>query len=109
MVVQVKRVTILGAGQMGSGAAAVFGQEVPVYLLNRAPISKAQAGLQAALNMARSNSLNFSISPGTYEDDLERCVRESYLILDTLGEDVPLNVRYFKLVDHRGCRWTRWD
>jgi 3-hydroxyacyl-CoA dehydrogenase len=98
----IKRITVLGAGAMGSGATAVFAQETPVHLLNRAPKSRAERGLEAAVNSARSNSLRQAVTPGTYEDDLERAVKESDLILETLGEDLELKRRYFQLVDkHR--------
>lgn len=99
MATNVKRITVLGAGQMGSGAAAVFAQEVPVYLLNRAPLSKAQAGIEIAVNLARSNSLRFAITPGTFEDDLQRAVGESDLVLEMLGEDMRLKRRHLTLVD----------
>ena len=99
MMISMKRITILGAGQMGSGAAAVFAQEVPVYLLNRAPVSKAEAGVEMAVNMARSNSLRFAITPGTFEDDLARAVGESDFVLEMLGEDVQLKRRHLELVD----------
>lgn len=99
MPTDIKRITVIGAGQMGAGATAVFGQEVPVYLLNRAPKERAQRGLENAVNAARSSSLRQNVTVGTYEDDMERCVRDSDLIYETLGEDMELKRRYFQMVD----------
>lgn len=84
---------------MGAGATAVFGQDMPVYLLNRAPLSKAQRGVEAAVNAARTNSLRKTVTPGTYEDDLQRAVQDSDLIIETIGEDIELKRHYFKLID----------
>ena len=99
MATNIKRITVIGAGQMGAGATAVFAQEVPVYLLNRAPKERAERGLEAAVNAARSSSLRKNVTTGTYEDDMERFVHDSDLIYETLGEDMELKRRYFQMVD----------
>lgn len=99
MPLDIKRITVIGAGQMGVGATAMFAQEVPVYLLNRAPKERAERGLEAAVNSVRSNSLRQRITAGTYEDDLERCVAESDLIYETLSEDLELKRHHFQMVD----------
>ena len=99
MPTDIKRITVIGAGQMGAGATAVFGQEVPVYLLNRAPKERAERGLEAAVNAARSSSLRQRVTVGTYEQDMERCIRESDLVYETLGEDLELKRQYFTMVD----------
>ena len=98
----IKRIAVLGAGEMGASSAAVFAQAVPVYLLNRAPLSKAERGLDAAVRAARSNTLRYEIALGTFEDDLERIAGESDLILECLAEDPELKRGYFQIIDkHR--------
>lgn len=98
----VNNVLVLGAGEMGSGSTAVFAQESHVYLLNRAPIERAQRGLEAAISAARSNSLRANITVGTYENDLEKAISEADFIYETLAEDLDLKRHYFKIIDqHR--------
>ena len=94
-----ERIVVLGAGQMGAGAAAVFAQEVQVTLLNRAPISKAQRGVEVAVDLARTNTIRERVSPGTLEEDFKSVVAQADLILDTLGEDLDLKRQFFQLVD----------
>lgn len=97
---RIKKVAIIGAGVMGSGVAAVYGQRRPVYLLNRSPLSKAETGVENAASAARLPTLD--ITPGTYETDFTRMIGDADLIIDCLGENYDLKGQYFGMVDeHR--------
>jgi len=84
---------------MGAGVTAVTAQEVPIYLLNRAPISKAEKALDSAVNAARSNSIRRNVTVGTFEEDLPKYLGEADLIYESLAEDLELKRRIFETVD----------
>lgn len=95
----VQRVVVLGAGQMGSGATSVFAQEVDVTLLNIAPPSFAEQGLERAVAAARTNSLRARVTLGSLENDLQGAVAEADLVLETLAENLALKREFLALVD----------
>ncbi|MBM3945873.1 MAG: 3-hydroxyacyl-CoA dehydrogenase family protein [SAR202 cluster bacterium] len=95
----VRRVTVIGAGQMGAGATSVFAQEVEVTLLNIAPLSLAEQGLEKAVSAARTNSLRSRVKLGTLENDLERAVGDADMVLETLAENLELKRKFLAQVD----------
>lgn len=84
---------------MGAGATSVFAQEVDVTMLNIAPLSLAEQGLEKAVAAARASSLRSRVTLGTLESDLERAVAEADLVLETLAENLALKRKYLALVD----------
>lgn len=95
----IKRIAVLGAGQMGAGATSIFAQEVDVDLLNIAPLSLAEQGLERAVAAARTNSLRPRVKLGALENDLEKAVAEADLVLETLAENLAIKQKYLALVD----------
>lgn len=100
----IKQIAILGAGQMGAGATSIFAQEVDVPLLNIAPLSLAEQGLERAVAAARTNSLRPRVKVGTLANDLENAVADADLILETLAENLEIKRKYLALVDRSRTR-----
>lgn len=94
------KVAILGAnGTMGAGAAGVFaGAGFEVTMLAR-ELDKAEAGMKAAQNAARAEAVADRIKLGSYDDDLERTVREAGFVFESLAEDLSLKRHFFEQVD----------
>lgn len=97
---EVRKVVILGAnGTMGSGATALFaarGFEVAALARTQ---EKANEGLEMAQNAVRANVIAERISLGTYDEDLERTVRDADLVLECVAEDMAIKRPYFERVD----------
>ncbi|WCL49704.1 3-hydroxyacyl-CoA dehydrogenase family protein [Leptospira sp. GIMC2001] len=98
----IKTVTILGAnGAMGAGSAGViaaFGN-AKVYMLAR-DLEKAKDGVEKAYNSVKAEVIRKNLIPGTYENDLERCVSESDWVFELVAESYevkePINARIAK-------------
>jgi 3-hydroxyacyl-CoA dehydrogenase len=99
---EIKTVTVLGAnGAMGAGSAGViaaFGN-AKVYMLAR-DLEKAKDGVEKAYNSVKAEVIRKNLIPGTYDQDLERCVSESDWVFELVAEsyDVkePINARIAK-------------
>lgn len=99
---EIKTVTILGAnGAMGAGSAGViaaFGN-AKVYMLAR-DLEKAKDGVEKAYNSVKAEVIRKNLIPGTYDQDLERCVAESDWVFELVAESYevkePINARIAK-------------
>lgn len=104
--IEINNVVVLGAnGAMGIGSGAVFaagGCDVVFLARTR---DKAQEGLLAAQNMAKSQRIGDRIAVGTYADDLEDAVARADLIFEALAEDIDLKKQFFAKLD----QWRRPD
>jgi 3-hydroxyacyl-CoA dehydrogenase len=99
---EIKTVTVLGAnGAMGAGSAGViaaFGN-AKVYMLAR-DLEKAKDGVEKAYNSVKAEVIRKNLIPGTYDQDLERCVAESDWVFELVAESYevkePINARIAK-------------
>lgn len=99
---EIKTVTILGAnGAMGAGSAGViaaFGN-AKVYMLAR-DLEKAKDGVEKAYNSVKAEVIRKNLIPGTYDQDLEKCVAESDWVFELVAESYevkePINARIAK-------------
>ncbi|MBI4640826.1 MAG: 3-hydroxyacyl-CoA dehydrogenase family protein [Candidatus Tectomicrobia bacterium] len=98
---EIKTVTVLGAnGQMGaaSGGLFLYSEQIhKVYFLARDK-EKAQAGLEQAMNMARSGTLKDRAVVGSYEM-LEEAVAQSDFVFEALAEDIALKKTFFERIE----------
>jgi 3-hydroxyacyl-CoA dehydrogenase len=101
--IDIKNVVVLGAnGTMGAGSGEVFAAGGCNVVLLARSADKAQEGLRTAQNMAKSERIGDRLSVGSYDDDLERVVKEADLIFEALAEDISLKKTFFACVD--ACR-----
>lgn len=99
----IQKVVVLGAnGTMGAGSAETFaagGCQVTLLARTR---DKAEAAIEQAKNLAKSERIGALMSAGTYDADLDRTVAEADLIFEALAEEINLKKEFFTRVDkHR--------
>lgn len=99
------RVTVLGAGQMGSGIAQVIAQKgTPVQLvdLNEVTLEKAQKKIQSSLNKLHQKKL-ITLSPDKILQKIQftpniNSIKNSELIIEAVPENLDLKRKVFKQV-----------
>ncbi|MSP78588.1 MAG: 3-hydroxyacyl-CoA dehydrogenase family protein [Dehalococcoidia bacterium] len=99
LIKDIKRIAVIGAGQMGAGATSVFAQEVDVTLLNIPPRSFAEQGLEKAIAAARSNTLRERVTIGLMDDDLAKGIGEADFVLETVMENMDIKRECLAKVD----------
>ncbi len=93
-------VVVLGAnGTMGYGSAALFTQAVPRVTFLARTKDKAQAGLDAAIDQVRSNTVALRADVGSYDDDLEAALATADLIFEAVAEEMDLKISIFDRVE----------
>ncbi|MGK0291104.1 MAG: 3-hydroxyacyl-CoA dehydrogenase [bacterium] len=97
---EIKKVVLLGAnGTMGYGSGALFTRAgCQVAFLARTK-EKAQAGLDSAISQVRSPSVASKVTVGSYDEDLEREVKDADLIFEAVAEDFKIKNEIFNRVD----------
>lgn len=99
----IQKVVVLGAnGTMGAGSAETFAAGgCQVTLLARGK-DKAEAAIDQAKNLAKSQTIGNLMSAGTYDADMDKAVAEADLIFEALAEEINLKKEFFTRVDkHR--------
>lgn len=97
---RIEKVVVLGAnGTMGAGSAEVFAAGGCQVVCLARSADKAQEGIDAAKNMAKSEEIADRMSSGSYDADLEKAVAEADLIFEALAEDLALKKTFFERVD----------
>lgn len=85
----IKVVTVIGAnGTMGSNISAIFGSfgNAKVYMLD---MQKSDMAVKKAVGSVRSDSIEKNLVPADY-DDLEKCVKESDLVFESVIENIEI-------------------
>ena len=99
---RIERVVVLGAnGAMGAGSGETFAAAgIHTTFLAR-DRDRAERGRARALSMAKSAAISRYIHTGGYEE-LPAAVAEADLVLEAVGEELPLKRQFFDLVErHR--------
>lgn len=97
---EVRKVTVLGAnGIMGANVSAIFASfgNCKVYMIGR-NIDSLTLAKQRAIKSVRAFSIDENLIPVTY-DNFEKCVLDSDLIFESLGEDFDLKYKFFEKID----------
>ena len=87
----IKTVTVLGAnGTMGCNASAIFASfgNAKVYMVCRS-VEKAEKAVERAVKTVKCESIKRNLIPVDYSR-LERCVRESDLIFESVSENLEI-------------------
>lgn len=95
----INNVTILGAnGAMGRNISAIFASfgQAKVYLACRTK-EKAEKAVKDAYKSVRSESILSNLIPITY-DEIEKAIKESDLILESLAEDMNLKKEMYRQI-----------
>ena len=93
----IKVVTVIGAnGTMGRNVAAIFASfgNAKVYMVCRTK-EKAEKAVISAYNSIRTESIKKRLIPITY-DDMEKAIKESDLIFESLSEDIEIKKNIYK-------------
>lgn len=96
----INTVTVLGAnGAMGRNVSAIFASfgSAKVYMVCR-DINKARIAARQAFMSIRSESIRDKLIPVTYTD-LEKCIKESDLIFESLSEDFGIKTQMYKKIE----------
>jgi 3-hydroxyacyl-CoA dehydrogenase len=99
---RIERVVILGAnGAMGAGSGETFAAAGITTTFLARDRDKAERGRARAVSMAKSEAISRYIRTGGYEE-LPAAVAEADLVLEAVGEELPLKRQFFDLVErHR--------
>ena len=95
----IKKVGVLGAnGTMASLSGGLFAQQDIKCVFFARSKEKAQKGIDAAVEQARSDLLRNYIEPKTY-DDLEQEIPDCDWVFEGLVEDIDIKNKYFDCID----------
>lgn len=95
----IKTVTVLGAnGTMGRNVSAIFASygSAKIYMICRDK-KKAETATKQAYNSIKSESIESHLIPCVY-DDLDRCIKDSDLIFESLSEDFDVKMTMYKRI-----------
>ncbi|MBV6493499.1 MAG: putative 3-hydroxyacyl-CoA dehydrogenase [Turneriella sp.] len=96
----IKKVGVLGAsGNMGSLSGGIFAQADIECVFFARTVDKAKAGLEAAVNQARSDVLRKYIRVASY-DDLEKEIPTCDWIFEGLAEDMAIKNEFFAKIEN---------
>ena len=103
-----KKITVIGAGQMGNGIAHVFAQkgfEVKIVDISAAALEKAVATIsknldrQVSKGMLSETEKAATLACISIETDLARGVSEADLVVEAATENVALKLKIFEEID----------
>lgn len=95
----IKAVTVIGAnGTMGYNACAIFASfgNAKVYMVSR-DIQKSRNAIDKAIKAVRAESIRANLIPCDYSS-LEKCVKESDLVFESIAEDIDLKKEITKQI-----------
>ncbi|HRP70081.1 MAG TPA: 3-hydroxyacyl-CoA dehydrogenase NAD-binding domain-containing protein, partial [Turneriella sp.] len=96
----IKKVGVLGAsGNMGSLSGGIFAQANIECVFFARTVDKAKAGLEAAVNQARSDVLRKYIRAASYEE-LEKEIPTCDWIFEGLAEDMAIKNEFFSKIEN---------
>lgn len=96
----INTVTIIGAnGTLGVGVSAMFASfaNTKVYMIARS-LEKSQKGIEKAGKSVKANAICNNMIAKTYED-IEQCIGESDLIVETIIENYEKKCEIHKLIN----------
>lgn len=93
-------VTVIGAnGTLGVGVSSMFASfgNAKVYMVARS-IEKAEQAIKRSAISVKANAISNNMIPKTYED-IENCIKESDLVIETIVEDYNEKAKIHKLIN----------
>lgn len=96
----IKTVTVIGGnGTLGKGISGIFASfgNAKVYVIART-IEKAENAVEQASKSVKALSIKKNLIPKTY-DDLEKCIKKSDLIFESVKEDIKVKSEIHKLIN----------